>query len=215
MNPVFLNNFGYLESNVPDRLFQKLRLECDKVAEYRNNPLDSDVQEMQSGLTGNGVAKHYYVKDTVEELNKFVMQMFNQYDLSFNLMASLKHTSHPTPFISVDPWINIQHKNEFIPTHTHDGVVTFVIWIKVPYDIKEELSVGDKASTFEFTYSSVIGAQLTQRINVSKEHEGKIVMFPSGLSHTVYPFYTCDDSRISISGNVSYDTGRLVNWLGE
>jgi hypothetical protein len=143
------------------------------------------------------------------------MKLFNEYDVSFNLLSSLKHTSHITKFISVDPWINIQHKHEFVPTHTHDGVVSFVIWIKIPYDIKTELSVGDKASTFEFTYSSIIGAQLTQRINVSKEYEGKIVMFPSGLSHTVYPFYSSDESRISISGNVSYDTGKLSLWTGE
>jgi histidinol phosphatase-like enzyme len=215
MKPVFLNNFGYLESNIPYRLFEKLKVECAKSDTYRNSPTEDTVQEMQSGLTGNGVAKHYYVKDNVDELNNFIMQMFKEYDRSFNFVETLKHTSHSIPFISVDPWINIQYKHEFIPTHTHDGVITFVMWIKIPYDIEAELSVGDKASTFEFTYSSVAGTQLTQRIPVSKEYEGKIVMFPSGLSHTVYPFYSSDDSRISISGNVSYDTGKLSYWAGE
>ena len=32
------------------------------------------------------------------------------------------------------------------------------------------------------------------------------MMFPARLQHCVYPFTTVDDCRISISGNVSFDT---------
>ena len=35
-----------------------------------------------------------------------------------------------------------------------------------------------------------------------KSDEKKIIMFPAGLNHVVYPFYTSDDYRITISGNV-------------
>ena len=37
---------------------------------------------------------------------------------------------------------------------------------------------------------------------IDKTWEGTIVMFPSWLNHSVYPFYTSDDYRISISGNI-------------
>ena len=40
-------------------------------------------------------------------------------------------------------------------------------------------------------------------IPVEKGWEGKLVMFPSLLMHSVTPFRTSDDYRISISGNLS------------
>ena len=39
-------------------------------------------------------------------------------------------------------------------------------------------------------------------LDVDNEYEGKIMMFPSSLVHCVYPFYTSDDYRISLSGNI-------------
>ena len=39
-------------------------------------------------------------------------------------------------------------------------------------------------------------------VPVDKTYEGTIVMFPSEMLHAVYPFYTSDDYRISVSGNL-------------
>ena len=33
-----------------------------------------------------------------------------------------------------------------------------------------------------------------------------MVLFPAELIHTVYPFYNCDEDRISIAGNIGLDT---------
>ena len=38
---------------------------------------------------------------------------------------------------------------------------------------------------------------------LGKEYEGKMLFFPSKLLHQVYPFYNCDEDRISISGNIN------------
>ena len=32
-----------------------------------------------------------------------------------------------------------------------------------------------------------------------------MLFFPAKLMHTVYPFYDCDEERISISGNIKLD----------
>ena len=48
------------------------------------------------------------------------------------------------------------------------------------------------------------GEIITHRLNIDKTWEGKIVMFPSYLMHTVYPFFTSDEYRISIAGNIHY-----------
>ena len=40
---------------------------------------------------------------------------------------------------------------------------------------------------------------------LGKEYEGTMLFFPSKLRHEVFPFYNCDEDRISISGNICID----------
>jgi hypothetical protein len=40
--------------------------------------------------------------------------------------------------------------------------------------------------------------------DVDNTWEGKMALFPADLNHIVYPFYTSEDYRISISGNVGF-----------
>ena len=108
----------------------------------------------------------------------------------------------------VDLWINKQKKYEFNPSHTHDGRVSFVCWIKIPYDLEEELSLKrcknatlTACSLFEFSYTNYLGDICLEHLKIDKSWEGKCIFFDSRLMHQVYPFYTSDEYRISISGN--------------
>jgi hypothetical protein len=40
---------------------------------------------------------------------------------------------------------------------------------------------------------------------MEKEAEGYMVMFPSQMTHQVFPFYESDGERISISGNINIE----------
>ena len=44
---------------------------------------------------------------------------------------------------------------------------------------------------------------------VDKSFEGKMLMFSANQLHEVYPFYTSDDLRVTVSGNFKYKV-----WLG-
>ena len=33
---------------------------------------------------------------------------------------------------------------------------------------------------------------------------GRMIVFPAGLRHQVYPFYECDSKRVSLSGNICW-----------
>ena len=35
-------------------------------------------------------------------------------------------------------WVNYMKKYEFNPPHNHSGVLSFIIFVKIPYDLKEE-----------------------------------------------------------------------------
>lgn len=103
-------------------------------------------------------------------------------------------------------WINYQKKYDFQPCHTHSGAWSFVVWHKIPYDLQEELEYygsisASQASLFCFQTTSTTNV-ITIPIAVSKETENYICMFPSDLHHLVYPFYTSDDYRVTISGNI-------------
>jgi hypothetical protein len=106
-----------------------------------------------------------------------------------------------------DLWVNLQRKHEFNPIHDHDGYLSFVIWVKIPYNLEDELAMfphagGKETSKFGFVYTTATGAISTEMLPVDKTWEGRMAIFPSKFAHCVYPFYTSDELRISISGNL-------------
>ena len=54
---------------------------------------------------------------------------------------------------------------------------------------------------FTFAYTDVIGNIRSLAIPMEKEFSGNMVIFPSRMKHQVYPFYECDEDRVSIAGN--------------
>jgi len=115
------------------------------------------------------------------------------------------------PFFIKNMWINIQEKYEYNPIHNHDGVFSFIIFLQIPYDLKEEEKVFPPNSTGISTASKLcfltydsMGDMMPLPLDVDKSFEGKMLMFPSKMLHLVYPFYTSDDYRMTVSGNVSF-----------
>jgi hypothetical protein len=106
-------------------------------------------------------------------------------------------------------WVNIQRKGEFLPIHTHTGIYSFVIWTDVPFNIEDEYKSTPNPTTdkgragyFQFLYTDALGKITTLNLPVDKRWEGRICLFPAELNHQVYPFYSSNDVRVSISGNV-------------
>ena len=109
-------------------------------------------------------------------------------------------------FIVSDLWCNFQRANEFNPPHNHGGLLSFVIYLKVPKDIKEECikhqeikASGGPGSIAFFMGDSDKKNSITA--NSFFPEEGDIFIFPAWLKHWVYP-YRSDVTRISVSGNI-------------
>ena len=106
-------------------------------------------------------------------------------------------------------WVNYQNENEFNPIHNHNGVYSFVIWMKIPTDwnLQRDYTFNDNAvSNFEFSYTNILGEIESFTYRMSRQMEGTMVLFPSKLKHQVYPFYNCKEQRVSISGNIHLKT---------
>ena len=189
------DNMGFLDIKLPKLLFNSLKKEC-KIALNSN-------KEMKSGLSGKGVATHRYVenKKNLNELNSLLIELITVYRQNFKLDPSRTKTlTNNLPFKIDRPWINYQKKYEFIPQHNHDGVFSYTIWIDLPDN------EGDYASTFEFTYSDIQGIHRSNTVKLNKKDNGRMLFFPSTIVHQVYPFYNSNKKRISISGNILFNS---------
>lgn len=204
-------NFGYITEKLPENLFAKIKEECELARKTRYNLTTNKKEEMISGLSGSGVTKHYYLTECRKELNDYTIELFKTYEYVFHILKSFKQNNKNLDITTTPPWINIQEKGEFIPAHNHDGIVAYVIWVKIPFNTEDERPNGEgSASTFSFTYNNTVGSIMHNLIPVSKDYEGTIMMFPSSLTHQVYPFYTSDDVRISVSGMICFDSDKVI-----
>lgn len=98
-------------------------------------------------------------------------------------------------------WINYQHKHDFNPPHTHRGILSFVIFCKVPRRIFTEQAVSNTpdAGKILFEYGEQ-SHPLAGSIFPVEPYEGLFLVFPSNMKHLVPSFWT-DDERISVAGN--------------
>ena len=108
-------------------------------------------------------------------------------------------------------WVNYQNQYEVNPCHDHVGLFSFAIWMKIPYDCKEQNKLpfldgiredDKKVGCFEFEYLNMYGDVVNTAYRLDPSYEGYMVFFPAILRHMVYPFYETKEPRISIAGNI-------------
>jgi len=116
------------------------------------------------------------------------------------------------PFKLDNFWVNYQKQGEFNPMHTHSGLFSFAIAIKIPTKWQDQHALPfsaksslPKTSDFAFQFLSPLGETIEHSIPMGPEREGKLLFFPAKMDHVVYPFYDCDETRITINGNITYN----------
>ena len=149
-----------------------------------------------------GVLKNQFHYRDKDKFNKFMEGTFNLYNAAMNQWKE-KTEKTPSTFFLEKLWINYQRPNEFNPPHSHGGALSFVIFAKIPIELRAEnqnykgLSAGPGGITF--LYGDTDDRCITNH-SVFPE-EGDMYIFPAWVKHWVYPFKS-DCTRISISGNV-------------
>ncbi len=186
-------NYDWIRSKLPLNLFTKIKKEC----------LSRPKKKMTSFLSGPGVAKHFYMEKNIDEFTKHLVNVIKVYRENCDYLKDFKILQQNVPLKYGKPWINYQKKHEFLPVHNHHGILSYLLWVDIPYDVTKEVKGPNPyASCFEFFYTNILGEIKSCKIQVGKQDEGTLLMFPSNLSHCVYPFYTSNGTRISIAGNV-------------
>ena len=183
-------NLGFLIDDVPKNILKSLNL---KISEA-----NIDVSNM---LAGN-ISKEYDLLHAKDLLESYLIELFHFYNESYNYTNLVDQVNQPVPITLNNLWVNFQERGEFNPSHKHSGIMSFVIWLDIPYDIKEE---SKDAGTFEFVYTDILGNTIPYKIPVDKNFNGKIIMFPNRLMHSVYPYFSTEKQRITIAGNLALD----------
>ena len=202
MKTIHPNNFGWLEIKL-DEVHLKHLWGCIK------NP----VSNHKSKLAGV-ISKSQLIEDKDDFFLKNVLhQACFRYEQDFNGLP-VDHLpitgSHPLFLSSM--WVNYQKQTEFNPRHNHCGIYSFVVWMKIPTKFQDQrkLEIAESntntISNFCFDYKNILGHDVGAIYRMSSQMEGTMLFFPSQLNHAVYPFYNCDEERISISGNLMLDT---------
>ena len=195
-------NLGYLTTDIPENLLNQL-----KEIIY-----EKELEKANYGLAGN-IEKEFFIPKAIPIFEKYILDMCNLYNEHFRYLDDMNVCTNNVPLVLQRMWVNFQKKHEFNPLHDHNGIFSFVVWIKVPFTREEEnsKSSGKKGNhnvpgCFELTYINALGNIKAETLFVDKKMEGKLCFFPAKMCHLVYPFNTSDEYRISVSGNVALKT---------
>ena len=206
-----LPNVGLTKGVIPPEIYQTLNKE---IVDIHTN--DVGITKMNQHLAGQ-ITKEYQITKSRQLLDPFLEEMGRAYQKQWDFYPNLKNATNfvkdPSNLIDLrveSVWVNMQKKLEVNPLHSHDGTLSFVAWLHIPFKLEDERKMNnvknartvELASTFQFVYTTTLGNITHCPMFVESGWEGKIVMFPSKLLHIVYPFQTSDDYRISIAGNL-------------
>tara|TARA_R100001079_G_scaffold108965_1_gene80562 strand:- start:708 stop:1298 length:591 start_codon:yes stop_codon:yes gene_type:complete len=193
----------YLISTVPQDITDKL----NEVIKGKN------LQPANMDLAGN-IKNEFLIPEGKEHVYPLIFALIDkhkeQYPQHFKKITG--YTGKKEISLQLHSlWVNFQKKYEFNPIHVHEGLFSFVFWHKIPYKIENEIARYPnmkpdqvKAGHFAFLQIGEMGRIQSIDLPVDNSWEGKIALFPADLNHTVYPFFTSDDVRITISGNVGF-----------
>lgn len=186
------------------RMFQDCALLSAQRKQPKGHELAGNIAEQYQGVFSDDSKVeflefvHNHVKNFMsEELKRQKQYVINPMDDDVDWTTLRFHLAN-------GPWINYQKANEFNPAHSHNGILSAVVYIDVPEEIAEEANDGLLTSMrcpgqIEFLYASdALGSSGTHKII---PQTGDVLLFHAGLKHTVYPFKS-DVTRVSMSFNV-------------
>ncbi len=191
------------------------RLSEEEMAFLNHAISEENKENVSKNLAGN-ISKSELIKDKDNwfyktTLKKLTERMFYRDWDNFSKYHIEVEEGTILPEFEMDKfWVNYMKQHEFNPIHDHGGLYSFVVFLRIPTHWKEQHALPFSAnsntpcaSDFEFMWSKK-GSEMCENMGfrLCSEDEGRILFFPATLKHQVYPFYECEEERVTISGNI-------------
>lgn len=188
--------------------------------DHINSGKEREETRANSKLAGN-ISNSWFIEDKDDWFMKNVLKECCEYmyfkDSWYNYYnVHVAQAVNPPVFELDEYWVNYQYQTEFNPPHMHSGVFSFVIFMKIPTHWKDQHAIpisgnsnSPMASDFQFFPPPTQGLPHQARpkeanFALSPSDEGRMLLFPSWLTHQVFPFYNCEEERITVSGNIFF-----------
>ena len=150
-----------------------------------------------------GILKEEYEYKDKGMFVQEIAQILGVYDEAFQKWKSERYKNKPH-YVLTSLWVNFMKKHEYNPPHDHADQLSFVIFLDVPNEIKEEAKAFKGQSGGPGSLSFVYGEGNRQAITYQSviPQNRDMFIFPSWLKRYVTYLYS-DVTRISVSGNVA------------
>lgn len=199
--------------------FPNLGVSVSKLTHDQLAPIWREVRAIQSNWDRNPqhndrlmgqLEQEYTLVDSHAHIESLVIAVTQDYLDKYDYSGRTNRMDDDATSLKLaPPWVNFQKAQEENPIHTHGGLMSFVIWLQLPYDIQDELAQAPGrasrkclAGHFNFHWTDILGQLQHFHIPADRTRESTLLVFPSELAHSVNPFYTSSDYRITISGNI-------------
>ena len=168
--------------------------------ELRKDFLKLKLSEPANHTLIGDIDKEFFITDGIfqkrlqEMLLQHVSHLHEKQASSLDLIYRRDDHQH------FDAWINYSEPTEFNPSHNHEGYLSFVWYLDIPEEIRQEWkkvkSNTGKRGCIQFQSQFLSGYSMTFNPKTND-----LFIFNAKHRHQVYPFYS-NNTRISLAGNI-------------
>ena len=160
-------------------------------------------RDFSDRLAGQIKKETGYSDESRDKIIPYLSPYLGIYDEAYQRYRMKKYELGKPEYVLSALWANFQRQYEFNPPHDHDGKLSFVIYLAIPEELKEENKKYKGKSCgpggIQFMYGDGIRDCITYISHFPEEND--MFIFPAWLKHWVMPYHS-DCVRVSVSGNV-------------
>ena len=191
-----------LKTTLPQGFVNLLNAEADHIL-YDDNL--SKEHDWSHNLAGNVKKEVAIDQNKIPNFPEFLITMAKAY---------YKHTINAEPAegskVSFRVWVVSQYAGDFNPMHIHDANLSGVAFLKIPLGFDKEYEAEDHhptAGCLEFLGS--MPNHFARHSYIAKPQVGDFYLFPSWLTHQVYPFRS-EGERRSLAFNIHFTMDKPI-----
>ena len=200
INLKVIRPFGptYAHAKIPNNIIEALNNYIDKIVKDKNK---RDTLNFGESLVGD-VTEEFLLEKEIAEKSGWL----NFLGVCIQKWIDMELNKKITKLNVLDTWVVRQFKNEYNPTHWHNGHISGAGFLKVPNTFGKHTQKKNK----EYNGGSlqlINGSRmfLSPSVVTIKPKVGDFYFFPHYLMHTVFPFKDTNEERRSISFNANID----------
>jgi len=144
----YLPNIPIYQTKLSQDIVDRLWSYVDKATENANKDLAGNIGESLSLVDKEDYFMRYVIGPIAD------LYVRNEHSVTW---IQNNHTFKSKSLVMSRFWVNFQNKHEFNPIHDHSGIISFVVWMRIPTEYEEQHNISfcknsnaPSASDFQF-----------------------------------------------------------------